>query len=124
MASWSLLEAASGFFYDAAAGAIRFAPVISPERFRAPFVARDGWGTVEQTIEDGRLTLRLRPVAGSLTVSSVRLRPPSPARECTVSLDSRPFNTRLVGTDGGATVALAEPATIDSGQTLEIKLTG
>lgn len=38
MASWALLEAASGFNYDAAAATIDFAPVLDPFNYRAPFV--------------------------------------------------------------------------------------
>ena len=44
MASWSLLEAASGYAYDAAKRMIGFAPVIRPETFRAPFVGQRGLG--------------------------------------------------------------------------------
>ena len=57
MASWSLLEAASGYVYDAGTATIGFAPVIGPEDFRAPFVGHEGWGTVAQTVRDGRQTL-------------------------------------------------------------------
>jgi uncharacterized protein (DUF608 family) len=124
MSSWSLLEAASGYFYDAASQTMRFAPAISPEDFRAPFVARDGWGTVEQTVRDRRLVLRLRPVAGTVTLASLRLRPPvAPAHSGTVSRDGQPLVVRLIGEGSEATLEFAEPATIGTGSTLEAALT-
>ncbi len=123
MSSWSLLEAASGYVYDAPAGTIGFAPAIAPEDFRAPFVARDGWGTVEQTIAAERLILRLRPVAGSVQVASLRLRPPTPMHSCSATHAGQSLATELVSTAGEVTVVLAEPATFESGEVFEVTLT-
>jgi hypothetical protein len=70
MSSWSLLEAASGYRYDASTCTIGFSPTISPEHFRAPFVARDGWGTVSQEDRNGRRTLTIRLVHGYLDIEN------------------------------------------------------
>ncbi len=123
MSSWSLLEAATGYFYDAAANTIAFAPVIGADDFRAPFVTRDGWGTVEQTIAAERLTLRLRPVAGSVQFASLRLRPPTPMRGCSATHAGQSLATELLGTAGEVTVVLAEPTTIEAGEVFEVTLT-
>jgi non-lysosomal glucosylceramidase len=47
MAGWSVLDAVSGFRYNALEDALSFAPVDAPREFRSPFVAGSGWGTVE-----------------------------------------------------------------------------
>jgi hypothetical protein len=123
MSSWALLEAASGYSYEAASNAIGFAPVITPEAFRAPFVARDGWGTFSQTTGDSGLEARLRLAAGSLTVAAVRLRSPGAASACAVTLDSRSIPARLTGAGRDATIGLSAPVTVDAGQELAVLLT-
>jgi hypothetical protein len=124
MSSWALLEAASGYSYDAASNAIGFAPVLSAERFRAPFVARDGWGTFEQVIADGRLEARLRLAAGTLMVTSIRLRPPVGATGRSVTVDGRDIAARTSGAGRDVTVVLDEPTSIAAGQQLAVALTG
>lgn len=54
MSSWSLLEAAVGYRYDAAKGLIGFAPRLSPDNFRAFFITAAGWGTFSQRRTGGR----------------------------------------------------------------------
>jgi len=49
MAGWSVLEAISGFRYNAVADELKFAPVGSPDQFRVPFITGTGWGTFEQS---------------------------------------------------------------------------
>jgi hypothetical protein len=124
MSSWSLLEAASGYSYDAATATIGFAPVISPERFRAPFVARDGWGTVEQTVQEGRQTLRLRPVAGSLTIATLQLHAMMVVRQCIASLDGAPLAVHLAEMDRLVSIEFTEPAMVAAAQTLEVVVRG
>jgi non-lysosomal glucosylceramidase len=48
MAGWSVLEAISGFRYNAPAETLTFAPAQDIAEFRAPFITRDGWGTFTQ----------------------------------------------------------------------------
>lgn len=44
MAGWSVLEAISGFRYNALEDTLSFAPALDMDEFRAPFTTRDGWG--------------------------------------------------------------------------------
>lgn len=58
MAGWSILDALSGFRYNALTDALAFAP-IEQGTFKAPFITGSGWGTfaqVEET-EISRVTL-------------------------------------------------------------------
>jgi non-lysosomal glucosylceramidase len=48
MAGWSVLEALSGFHFNALTDALTFAPVITTEEFRAPFLTTHGWGSYTQ----------------------------------------------------------------------------
>ncbi|HVU69412.1 MAG TPA: GH116 family glycosyl hydrolase [Ktedonobacteraceae bacterium] len=48
MAGWSVLEAISGFHFNALDDALTFAPVTTGEEFRAPFLTAHGWGSYTQ----------------------------------------------------------------------------
>ncbi len=72
MASHGVFLAACGFEYHGPAGHLGFAPRLTPDDFRAPFTAAEGWGTIaqqrdentqRQTIELKWGTLRLKTLA-------------------------------------------------------------
>jgi hypothetical protein len=130
MASWSLLEAASGYRYDAAAGEVRFAPALDPERFRGPFVARDGWGTFSQEAAgDGRQTACLDLAFGHLDLRALRLRPlappeggPAGAGERSVTLQGEPVAADATFADGELTIAFPDGITVGEGHRLCVVL--
>ena len=68
MASWALLDAASGYLYGAGTAEIRFAPAIGPEEFVAPFFARNGWGSFVQRVTEKGQEESLTLAYGSLEV--------------------------------------------------------
>lgn len=53
MASYGTFIAACGFDYHGPKGHIGFAPKLSPENFKAPFTAAEGWGSYEQYYTNG-----------------------------------------------------------------------
>lgn len=53
MASHGTFIAACGYEYHGPKGHLGFAPRISPDHFRAPFTAAEGWGTFSQVREAG-----------------------------------------------------------------------
>ena len=122
MASWSLLEAASGYRYDAGAAEIGFAPALTPEDYRAPFVARDGWGTFAQRVSGGTQVETITPAYGSLEVKLLRFRPQGAVQSATVTVDGRPVSALFSQAGGEVTLALAESITIRAGQTLLVSL--
>ncbi len=72
-ASYSLLLAACGFQLDGPAGVIGFSPRLSPENFRAPFTAPEGWGTFSQRLVDGKWKAELTVAHGRLRLRRLRL---------------------------------------------------
>ncbi len=56
MASWNLLDALSGYLYDAGAAALTAAPRISADYYRAFFIGNRGWGTYRQETARGAHT--------------------------------------------------------------------
>jgi len=122
MASWALLEAASGYRYDAGRAEIGFAPVLTPENYRTPFVARDGWGTFAQYVTGGTQVETISPVWGSLTVAALRFRPQNAVQSAGVMVDDQPVYATLSQVSGEATITLAKPITLRAGQVLVVTL--
>ncbi|HZQ05831.1 MAG TPA: GH116 family glycosyl-hydrolase [Anaerolineae bacterium] len=74
LASWSLLEAALGYVYDAAQAEMQFHPIITPQNIRAPFFTRDGWGTFTQRLLNGEQVVTLTIGYGNLELKTLTLK--------------------------------------------------
>jgi hypothetical protein len=122
MSSWALLEAASGYQYEAGSAHIRFAPVFTPEDYRAPFVAREGWGTFTQRVADGSQVETIIPIYGSLTLRTMQFRASIDVSSATVTAGDRPVGAALSCTEGDVMITLATPVTLRAGQRLEVNL--
>ena len=68
MASYGTFISACGFTYHGPKGQIGFAPKLSPENFKAPFTAAEGWGTYSQHQAADSLSAQLKIVYGSLSI--------------------------------------------------------
>jgi len=122
MASWALLEAASGYRYDAGRAEIGFAPVIRPEDFRAPFVARDGWGTFAQRVSGDTQVETIALAYGTLAVEVLRFRPPGTVQSVTVTVDGQPVPVTSSQDSGEVILVLEECLILRAGQTLAVML--
>jgi len=126
MAAWALLEAASGYRYDVGAAEVGFAPVLTPEDYRAPFVGRDGWGTFTQRVTGGTQVETITPIYGWLEVKRLRFRPQDVVQSAAVAVDGQPVPASFsqAGSQAGGEVilTLAEPITLRAGQTLTVTL--
>jgi uncharacterized protein (DUF608 family) len=76
MAGYGVFLAACGFEYHGPKGHIGFAPRLTPDDFRAPFTAAEGWGTFAQQRlpKEQRATIEVK--WGQLRLRSVALAPP------------------------------------------------
>jgi len=122
MASWTLLEAAAGYQYDAIQGSLAFAPRINPDDFRSFFITGSGWGTFSQRTANGAQEEILALAYGSLTVKTLSFRPQGTVQSATVTLGDRPVSAALSRSDDRVILTLAEPITLYAGQTLTITL--
>jgi hypothetical protein len=102
MSSWSLLEAASGYRYDAAANALTFSPVISPEEFRAPFITRDGWGTYSQQLGADGARYAIEVVHGEVEVAELRVSIDRAIQDPEVTVGGTSIPCSVDGAGGGA----------------------
>jgi uncharacterized protein (DUF608 family) len=113
MASWTLLEAAAGYDYDATRGSMAFAPRINADDFRGFFITADAWGTFSQKA-DARLSVDY----GSLSLNELRLR--SAASSATVLVGERPVAVDAAQIDGTLRLQFPQPLSVTAGETLSI----
>jgi uncharacterized protein (DUF608 family) len=123
MASYGSLIAACGFEYHGPRGHIGFAPRLTPENFKAPFTAAEGWGTYEQKSEvrgqkpEFRSQIMLK--YGKLRIKTLALTAKAPAT-VRVTTNNKPLASRFAVKDGKILITLAEDAVIHAGQTLVV----
>jgi len=122
MASYGVFLAACGFEYHGPKGHLGFAPQLTPENFRAPFTAAEGWGTFTQK-RDGRSQREKIDVRwGRLRLRSLAFKLPAGARPATVSVR---LGDKMLGAahqlDGNrCSVTLASEVTVPEGSSLDI----
>ncbi len=124
MASYGAFLAVCGFDYHGPKGHIGFAPRLTPDAFRAPFTAAEGWGAFEQEREHRGMTAKITVRRGRLKLLTVSLLPKAPHEITTAraSLGHREIAARVGRFQGRSLVKLAEAVTIEVGQALSITL--
>lgn len=125
MSSWTLLEAAAGWQYDADAASITWAPRLTPRDFRSFFVGAQGWGAITQRAMDTRQVQTLTVRYGSLEVKDLRFSwlGASPLQQVTVRAGEQlAACTWQIGADGDVGIELSQPLTLNSGEGIEVSL--
>jgi uncharacterized protein (DUF608 family) len=120
MASYGVFLACCGFSYHGPKGEIGFAPRVSPEDFRAPFTAAEGWGTYSQKIDGEGVTAKIAVTHGELAVWMIRLA--ADADSVSVTLDGEDVIGFVDAAAGGVVVRLSTRLRISAGQVLTISL--
>jgi len=122
MASYGTFITACGFEYHGPKGYLKFAPKMSAQHFKAPFITAAGWGSFEQKNETGRFTATLDLKYGSLRLTELQLDAGNKAL-LTVLLNDKKQPCTLKK-DGTATVIHFTTAlTLLANQQLKIQLT-
>jgi len=80
MASYGVFLAACGFTYHGPKKHIGFAPRLTPNNFKAPFTAAEGWGTFSQKLQGGQFQAEIHVAWGKLRLKQVTLALPETAR--------------------------------------------
>ena len=120
MASYAVFLAACGFEYHGPKGSLGFAPRLSPDRFKAPFTAAEGWGTFTQQRSAAVLTAGVSVKHGRLRLKSIALATARPPASVRVVAAGKPVAATHTFADGRLTVTLAADVQLDAGQTFEV----
>ena len=128
MASYGVFLAACGFEYYGPHGHIGFAPRLTPENFRAPFTAAEGWGTFEQKANFSGMHAALILKHGTLKVRTIALTLPEHVPAATVSVMAKPHGLAVdlpkthTLTGRNLTITLANDIHVSAGESLEIAI--
>lgn len=124
MASYGVFLAACGFEYDGPRGHIGFAPKITPENFKAPFTAAEGWGTYSQQITGGKFQSELAIKWGKLRLKTFAFTLPAgaSAKQVTVKLDEKTLPATLSREADRVLVSFGSETIIPEGYTLSISI--
>jgi uncharacterized protein (DUF608 family) len=71
MASYGVFLSACGYDYHGPDGYLSFAPRLTPESFKAPFTASEGWGVFEQKAEKTAQRVKIQLRHGQLKLSKL-----------------------------------------------------
>jgi uncharacterized protein (DUF608 family) len=120
MAIWGVLVALQGFSYDAATGAIGFAPIWKPDDHTSFFTAAEGWGTYRQETGVRSQKSEVLVKYGRLRVKTIALAPPKKPGKVTVSLGKGTTSAAFAFDAGRLNITLPEPVIIGVGEKLEV----
>jgi non-lysosomal glucosylceramidase len=121
LAGWSVLEAVSGFRYNAIDDALSFAPAAVDREFQAPFITAGGWGKYEQTGHDPWSRIVLSCSHGAIRMQQLSL-PPASAGAVIASLDGHHLASTAIPRQDGVRVAFDRPIVLPAGSQLELSV--
>jgi non-lysosomal glucosylceramidase len=123
MASYGVFTAVCGFEYDGPDQHIGFAPRLTPEDFRAPFTAAEGWGTFRQKTSGGKLDASLDVKWGKVPLKTFSLQlPDAKPRTVLATLAGAAVRAKLSTEGTRATISLEGGVTVGAGQSLNLQL--
>jgi hypothetical protein len=124
IASYGVFTAACGFEYHGPKGHIGFAPRLSPDDFRAPFTAAEGWGTFRQKRDKGGLVCGITLRWGKLRLKtmSLGLAEGVSVTGVTVSLAGKPVKAQMKVADKQVLVTFAGEINLTTQTELNIHL--
>jgi uncharacterized protein (DUF608 family) len=122
MASYGVFLAACGFTYHGPKKHIGFAPRLTPENFKAPFTAAEGWGTFSQKLQGGKFQAEIHVAWGKLRLKQLTLALPESARPSSIRvfLDSRAVDVTREISGNSLRIDLNLELAVAAGQKLEI----
>ncbi len=117
MMSYGVFLAACGYEYHGPKGHIGFAPRLTPDNFRAPFTAAEGWGTFTQKSDIRHLKSEIQVKWGKLHVRtlSFALAPNQQPKAVTVTVNGKSVKASYTVENGRLTMTLADDAGVRAG---------
>jgi len=122
MASYGSFLSACGFGYHGPKGYIRFAPKISPENFKAPFTAAEGWGSFSQQRTKDKLTASVTVQYGRLALTTISLDPLHAPKRVVVKSGQKTIAAVINKKESEWRIQLKELLIVSVGDTLTITI--
>ena len=123
MASYGVFLAACGFEYHGPKGRIGFAPRVSPDNFKAPFTAAEGWGSFAQKVVDGQQSASIEMRYGKLALNELALEQVegTAAGRAIVVVDGKEISAEFQTQEGRYVVRLPKGLGLKAGQKMEVR---
>ena len=124
MASYGVFLALCGFEYHGPKAYMGFTPQITPDDFRAAFVAAEGWGTISQKRQSHGQSNRIAVKWGQLRVESLAFELPRDTKlqQASAMMAGQPLPITATQDGSRVTVLLSQPAVIEVGQDIAIQM--
>jgi non-lysosomal glucosylceramidase len=124
MASHGAFIGACGFEHHGPKGHLAFAPRLTPDNFRAPFTAAEGWGTFAQTIANNRMAASVEIKSGQLKVQTLHLVMAGVSKSAKVTAKLKDADVPVTtGIDGDVVkLAFTGGITVQDGEKLSIEI--
>jgi len=124
MASYGTFISACGFEYHGPKGYIRFAPKITPENFKAPFVTAEGWGTYHQSGSQSGFLAQLQMRYGKLKIKSFAVMPTGDPSKAVIRVNKKVIETHLLGRgrDKQVIIELNQEVTLSSSDNFTVEM--
>jgi hypothetical protein len=124
LASWGVLLGLCGFQYHGPKGKFGFAPRITPDDFKAPFTAAEGWGTIAQTRKPGKQINTIQLKQGRLSIKEIQLELAQKKRIKTAkaAINGKGLLTMTKQTGNKVSIEIPRHTLIQTGQILKIEM--
>lgn len=122
MASFGIYDAVCGWKYSGPHAQMELAPLLSPDDFKAAFIAAEGWGTFHQKITGQRMTVSLKVASGRLRLQRLTVKPPQGVNleKLRMMARGRAVAIRSAPQDNGIVLTLPDPLVLTAGEALQV----
>lgn len=124
MAAYGVFLAACGYEYNSPKGRLGFAPRLSPQKFKAPFTAAEGWGCFSQKATNGKQLVEIEVKFGKLRLQTLFLGLVGNNKPTRSKLThaGKLVSATLTVTEGKAVITF-DAVVVKQGKKLELELT-
>ncbi len=120
MSAWTLLNALTGFGWDATKGELTIAPSIHAIESSYPFFTSLAWGVYSESAGAAGNRVRIAVVEGDLRLCTLRLPRWRGGKDIRVTVDAQSLNAEALPDGEGIAVRFAVPVVLSGGQQMTV----
>ena len=122
MASWAVLTALSGYYFDLPNKTLGFRPRLGAEDWQAFWSTDQGWGLYSQSLNDGQGEVTLSVAYGSLALQHLVLGSIGRQLAVQATVDDQPVTVETSLQDDALRLSFSQPVALAPGRTLRVAL--
>ncbi|MDD5687718.1 MAG: GH116 family glycosyl-hydrolase [Elusimicrobia bacterium] len=120
MASYSVLNALSGFLYSAPQKSISFNPQLNAKDFNVFFSVGSGWGLYSQKISGNKMKISLDIKYGNLTISKLNINPTHSVKKISAECNGSAIKVSFEKDKNNCSIVFENPISIKPDSSLKI----